>query len=83
MTDTDKLEQEPRSGLSDLTVKLGVELPPEGYRLAGWLYLNDDGFGPFFSEREQKRYLDEWPVFVRIDTPNVKLTGSALFRSPG
>lgn len=59
------------SGTSLSDEKLEVAVPPEGCILAGWLYLNDDGYGPFFSKMEQKRYLNEWPVFSRIDTTNV------------
>lgn len=34
-------------------------------RAAGWLYMDDDGNGPFWtdSERNAERYLSYWPVF--------------------
>ena len=47
------------------TLEMKKITPPEGFRLAGWLYMNDDGIGPFFSGLEQGRYLNEWPVFER------------------
>ncbi len=27
--------------------------------------MNDDGAGPFFTERMPNRYLNEWPIFER------------------
>jgi hypothetical protein len=39
--------------------------PPAGFRICGWLYMNDDGAGPFFTERMPNRYLNEWPIFER------------------
>lgn len=47
------------------TKKMQDPSPPEGYRLAGWLYFNDDGVGPFYSEWEQDSYLNCWPIFER------------------
>lgn len=38
---------------------------PEGFRLAGWLYMNDDGRGPFLCAGKPDRYLNEWPIFER------------------
>ena len=46
--------------------------PPAGYRIAGWLYMNDDGIGPFFTKRAPSRYLNEWPIFEREPTDQHK-----------
>lgn len=44
---------------------------PPGYRHDGWLYIDDDGNGPFWtgSKANAERYLASWPVF-RIAPPH-------------
>lgn len=40
-------------------------LAPPGFRHAGWMYMDDDGHGPFWtgSKTNAARYLASWPVF--------------------
>ena len=87
MTDTNELEQEPRSGLSDLTVKLGgvsnkdvinscVCKPVEWFGEVKPIcdeFISDEG-------HDQCKKCEHGRACHK--TPNVELTGSALLRSP-
>ena len=87
MTDTNELQQEMRSGMSDLTVRLGVtiagyywwrETKDSAWRIAdiwnskhGFVAHLHDGIGPGFVAYKGGEFIGPIP------TPNVKLSAAA------
>ena len=40
----------------------------ENLRSAGWLYMCDDGYGPWYTAQydNARRYLNHWEIFERV-----------------